>query len=211
VTAVLLAGATGLVGQAVLDHYHERRLSITTVGRRATERVSQEVISDFASPISLSKADVAICALGTTIASAGSKDAFRAVDHHAVLAFARSAQASGVDHFIVVTAVGANPKAGVFYSRVKGDTENDLEALGFKRLDIAQPGLLLGGRSQRRPVETLLQTLDPMTRQFLKGPLSRYAGIPASTVGRALLALCDENAGGVFRHENQALRHLSNQ
>lgn len=208
-TAILLAGATGLVGQAVLDHYDPNKLTISSVGRRATGRVHKEFITDFASPISLPPADIAICALGTTIASAGSKDAFRAVDHDAVLAFAVAAQMAGVNHFIVVTAVGANPKAGVFYSRVKGETERDLEALDFSRLDIAQPGLLLGERSQSRPVEALLQTMDPVLRIFLKGPMDCYAGIPTSVVGRALLALCKKSDAGVYRHENNALNRLS--
>ncbi|EED30465.1 oxidoreductase htatip2 [gamma proteobacterium NOR5-3] len=206
---VLLAGATGLVGRAVLDHYNADSLSITTVGRRATKRVSEEIITDFAAPLSLPPADIAICALGTTIASAGSKDAFRAVDHHAVLHFAAAAQAAGVHHVIAVTAVGANPKAGVFYSRVKGETERDLEALNFLRLDIAQPGLLLGQRSQSRPVESLLQTVDPVMRLFMKGPMDRYAGIAASVVGKALLALCANSDIGVYRHENRALHRLS--
>ncbi|MFT4767730.1 MAG: hypothetical protein ACI8RN_000859 [Glaciecola sp.] len=208
-TTVLLAGATGLVGQALLDHYDTNRLTITTVGRRATERVSEEITTDFRSPLSLPPADIAICALGTTIASAGSKDAFRAIDHDAVLSFARAAQASGVHHFLVVTAVGASPKANVFYSQVKGETERDLEALGFRRLDIAQPGLLLGVREERRPAEALMQTMDSLLRHFLKGPLDCYAGIPIPVVGRALLALCKEADAGVFRHENRALHRLS--
>ncbi|WOJ92832.1 oxidoreductase [Congregibacter variabilis] len=208
-TDVLLAGATGLVGQAVLDHHDPQTLTISTVGRRATGRVKNEVITDLVSPISLPPADIAICALGTTIASAGSKGAFQAVDHDAVLAFARAAQAAGVNHFIVVTAVGANPKAAVFYSRVKGETERDLEALGFSRLDIAQPGLLLGRRTERRPVESLLQTVDPVMRLFMKGPMDRYAGIPTSVVGSALLALCKKRDAGVYRHENRALHRLS--
>jgi uncharacterized protein YbjT (DUF2867 family) len=130
-TAVLLAGATGLVGQAVLDHYDPTTLVISTVGRRVTGQVDQEIVTNFTSAMDLPAADIAICTLGTTIASAGSKEAFRAVDHDAVLAFAVAAQAAGVHHFIVVTAVGANPNAGVFYSRVKGETERDLEALDF--------------------------------------------------------------------------------
>ncbi|MDP5052547.1 MAG: oxidoreductase [Congregibacter sp.] len=208
-TDLLLAGATGLVGQAILDQYDKDRLQITTVGRRPTGRVSQEIITDFADTVELPSAAVAICALGTTIASAGSRTAFRAVDYEAVMTFARAAVAADVSHFLVVTAVDANPKARVFYSRVKGELERDLQTLRFERLDIAQPGLLLGERQERRPVEALMQRMNPLLRLFLPGPLDRYAGISAATLATALLALCGAKPPGVYRHENRALRRLA--
>lgn len=208
-TSALLAGATGLVGQAVLAAHDVEKLQVTTVGRRATGRVPNEIITDFRTPIDLPNADVAICALGTTIASAGSKDAFRSVDYDAVLTFARAAQDAGVKHFIVVSSVGANAKAAVFYARVKGEVERELESLAFSRLDIVQPGLLLGERQENRPVETLLRRTDPLTRVFLKGPLDRYAGIAVDAVGAAILALCDAAQAGIYRHENRSLHQLA--
>ncbi|WOJ97051.1 NAD(P)H-binding protein [Congregibacter brevis] len=206
---LLLAGATGLVGQAVLKAYDEGQFHVTTVGRRATGQVSNEVLTDFLSAPVLPASDVAICALGTTIASAGSKEAFRAVDYDAVLSFAKAAKAANVSHFILVSSAGSNPKAGVFYARVKGEVERDLAAIGFRRLDIAQPGLLLGNRSESRPIETIMRRTDPLTRLFLKGPLDRYAGIEVTTVGAALLALCSRQEDGIYRHENRALLKLA--
>lgn len=206
---VLLAGATGLVGQAVLNHYDPALMNIVTVGRRHTQQVDTEVTTDFTGLLKLPPADIAICALGTTLASAGSKSAFRAVDYDAVMAFAKAAKDAGAQHFLLVSAVGANPKAGVFYSRVKGELERDLQSLEFGRLDIAQPGLLIGARRERRPVEKILQNADPLLRQFLKGPLDRYAGIKISTVAAALMQLCSKSSAGTYRHENRALRRLA--
>lgn len=206
---ILLAGATGLVGQTVLDQFDSERLKVITVGRQATGRVSEEIVTDFLSPFDTAGADVAICALGTTMAKAGSKSAFRAVDHDAVITFAQAAHDAGIPHFAVVTAVGANPRSRVFYSRVKGETERDLQTLGFRRLDIVQPGLLLGKRHERRIVEEWMQTLSPFMRRFFLGPLSHYAGIDASAVGRALLAICDETEPGIFYHKNRALQRFS--
>ncbi|MFK8041047.1 oxidoreductase [Congregibacter sp.] len=206
---LLLAGATGLVGQAVLKAYDEGQFHVTTVGRRATGQVSNEVLTDFLSAPDLPAANVAVCALGTTIAAAGSKKAFRAVDYDAVVRFAQAAMAASVDHFILVSSVGSNPQAGVFYARVKGEVERDLATIGFRRLDIAQPGLLLGNRLESRPVETLMRRTDPLTRLFLKGPLDRYAGIEVTTLGAALLALCGQQEDGTYRHENRALHKLA--
>lgn len=171
---ILLAGATGLVGSRVLA----LRYDIVPVGRRATG-VAGEIVADFAALPALPPALVAVSALGTTIRVAGSQAAFRAVDHDAVLAFARAAQAAGVRHFIVITAVGADAASGVFYSRVKGEVERDLAALGFDRLDILQPGLILGPRAERRPVEALFQALAPLLGPLLIGGLDKYGGIGA--------------------------------
>jgi uncharacterized protein YbjT (DUF2867 family) len=207
---ILLAGATGLVGRSVLDGATGAGDHVTTVGRRASGRAGKEIIADFTALPALPAADVAICALGTTIAAARSRAAFRAVDHDAVLEFARAAQDAGVAHFLVVTAVGANAGANVFYSRVKGETEQDLEDLSFNRLDILQPGLLLGPREEHRPVEALLQRLNPFIDPFMLGPLHRYAGISVEAVAAALLALARQSRAGVYRHENRDMLKAAN-
>ena len=201
---ILLAGATGLVGSRVLALRHD----IVPVGRRATG-VPGEVVADFVALPALPPALVAVSALGTTIRAVGSQAAFRAVDHAAVLAFARAAQAAGVRRFIVITAVGADAASGVFYSRVKGEVERDLAALGFARLDILQPGLNVGPRAERRPVEALFQALAPLLAPLLLGDLSKYGGISADAVARAVAALCDRTEPGRHVHQNRAIAALA--
>lgn len=201
---VLLAGATGLVGSRVLALLPEA----IPVGRRATGRAG-EIVADFAALPPLPLASVAISALGTTIRAAGSQAAFRAVDYDAVLAFARAAQAAGVSRFIVITAVGADAGSTVFYSRVKGEVERDLTALGFARLDILQPGLILGPRAERRPVEAFFQWLAPVLNPLLVGGSSKYGGISADEVARAVATLTRRDAPGVHIHRNSDLRRLA--
>jgi uncharacterized protein YbjT (DUF2867 family) len=202
--APLLAGATGLVGSRVLALLPDA----VPVGRRATGRAG-EIVADLAALPPLPPAEVAICALGTTIRAAGSQAAFRAVDHDAVLAFARAAQVAGVSRFIVVTAVGADPDSSVFYSRVKGEVERDLTALGFARLDIIQPGLIIGPRAERRPVEAFFQAAIPLLNPLLVGGLARYGGIRAETVAAAIAALAYRVVPGRFIHQNRALAALA--
>jgi uncharacterized protein YbjT (DUF2867 family) len=202
--APLLAGATGLVGSRVLALLADA----VPVGRRATGRAG-EIVADFVALPPLPAAEVAICALGTTIRAAGSQAAFRAVDHDAVLAFARAAKAAGVTRFIVVTAVGADANSSVFYSRVKGEVERDLTSLDFARLDIIQPGLILGPRAERRPVEALFQAVTPLLNPLLVGGLARYGGISADTVAGAIAVLSDRVVPGRFIHQNRALAALA--
>jgi uncharacterized protein YbjT (DUF2867 family) len=157
----------------------------------------------------LPPADLAICALGTTIRVAGSQVAFRAVDHAAVLAFAVAAKAAGVDHFILVSAVGASSSSPVFYARVKGEAERDVAALGFARFDILQPGLILGERAERRPAEAIFQLLAPLFNPLLQGPADRYGAIKATTIADAVLALTHQNEPGRFLQQNREMRVLA--
>jgi uncharacterized protein YbjT (DUF2867 family) len=197
---VLLAGATGLVGNQVLELGLDQGHEVTTVARRPVGRASSEIVSSFAELPNLPSTDVAVCALGTTIRQAGSREAFRAVDCDAVMSFAIAAKAAGVAHFLVVTAVGANAGASVFYSRVKGEVEQKLEKLGFRRLDIVRPGLLRGNREQSRPIETLLKAIAPASDLLMRGKWRRYRSVQAMSVGHCLLLLSEKTEPGVFVH-----------
>jgi uncharacterized protein YbjT (DUF2867 family) len=66
-----------------------------------------------------------VCALGTTLAQAGSRDAFRRVDHDYVLTAALHARRAGAAVFVLNSSLGADPAAGSFYLRVKGEIERD--------------------------------------------------------------------------------------
>ncbi|WP_164155577.1 Rossmann-fold NAD(P)-binding domain-containing protein [Sandarakinorhabdus rubra] len=198
---MLLAGATGLVGNLVLARCPE---AIPVSRRPIAGRPG--VVADFDDLPPLPEAQVAICALGTTRAKAGSDAAFRAVDHDAVLAFARAAKAAGVTHFILVSSVGANPKASLLYPRTKGEVEAALAAMGFARLDILQPGLLIGNRAERRPVERFLQWAAPVMDLALPRDLG---SLPAEAVARAIVTLTRQTTPGLVRHTNRAIAALA--
>lgn len=90
------------------------------------------------------------CSLGTTIKKAGSKERFFEIDHDLVLAFASWLKILGARSFHYVSAMGSDANSSIFYNQVKGKTEQDLESLGFERLKIYQPSLLLGNRHEFR-------------------------------------------------------------
>lgn len=149
---VLLAGASGLVGRALLAQLlDDDRATVHALLRRevddlpASRQLRRHVI-DFGAPGELPAADELYIALGTTIKVAGSKTAFRAVDFDAVLNVARAAREAGVPHCAVVSALGADAASKVFYNRVKGEMERALRELRFERLVIARPSLLAGTR-----------------------------------------------------------------
>ena len=108
---------------------------------------------------------------------------------------------------MVVTAVGADPASSVFYSRVKGEIQRDLCDLGFSRLDVLQPGLLLGERQEKRPLETMLKTLAPIADRLMIGRWRRYRSVHPATVAECLLTLTNATDAGVFIHQYDEMQN----
>jgi uncharacterized protein YbjT (DUF2867 family) len=200
---VLMAGATGLVGRLALARLLDRPEveHVVAVGRRPpalTHARLEAKTVDFArlDAVPPVHAGAALCALGTTIKVAGSQAAFRAVDHDAVLACARWARAGGAPTFALVSSVGAASGAGNFYLRVKGEAEEAVAAVGFPRLVVLRPSLLLGDRAERRLAEAAAQVVTPALNPLLLGPLRRYRAVDADRVAAALVAAALDRTPG---------------
>jgi uncharacterized protein YbjT (DUF2867 family) len=147
--------------------------------------------------------------LGTTIRAAGSREAFIAVDRDLVLRMAQLAYEHGARHAVLVSSIGASRQSGNFYLRVKGEVEDALARIGFERIDLIQPGLLIGPRSERRPAERLMQAAAPLTNVLMQGGLRRYRSIGAEQVAQAMQHQLGEPAPGVFTHRWRELRALA--
>ena len=87
--------------------------------------------------------------------------------------------------------------------------ERGLAALGFTRVDVLRPGLLLGDRAQHRRGEAIARALAPAFNPLLRGKLSRYRAIPADDVAAAAVALLEQDAPGVFVHEHASISGLA--
>ena len=217
--AVLLAGATGLVGSHVLAGLLARRdgplvlapvrRPLSTVHPRLRTLVGAWDAAAIAAALDGASLDAYACCLGTTIRQAGSREAFLAVDRDLVLSLGETARSQGARQALLVSSVGASAQSGNFYLRVKGEAERGLAALGFERVDCLRPGLLLGERAERRRAEGLGQRLAPITNPLMRGPLRRYRAIDASVVAGAMVALAGREAAGRFEHEYDALVALA--
>ena len=145
----LVAGATGLVGQAILSLLlaDSRYSAVHVVGRRAPDVQHPKLVVNISASLAdwtCPAVDDVFIALGTTIKVAGSRAAFKAIDGDAVVAIA--SKAKGATRLAVVSAMGASAQSGVFYNQVKGEMEDAVSALGFETLVIARPSLLAGDR-----------------------------------------------------------------
>ncbi|WP_221177323.1 NAD-dependent epimerase/dehydratase family protein [Nocardioides marmoriginsengisoli] len=172
----LIAGATGLVGSHLLDQLladdHWDR--VVSVGRREVDRSDPkltQLIVPFPGIGDLPAADDVFSCLGTTIKVAGSQDAFRAVDHDAVVALAEAAHRAGATQFLHVTALGASARSRIFYNRVKGETERDVSAAGVPATVAFRPSMIDGTRPDvSRPGESVglvaMRAVGPLLGRF---------------------------------------------
>ena len=135
---VLISGATGLVGEQLLNQLiaNENVTSIVILGRSIHVINHPKVRSFFVDMSNLSVAldspfDVAFCALGTTIKKAGSKPAQYAVDHDYVVNFAQFCKANGVNRIGIVSSIGAAATSSNF---IFSEGCLGLNAHPFKRL-----------------------------------------------------------------------------
>jgi uncharacterized protein YbjT (DUF2867 family) len=194
-SSVLVAGGSGLIGREIVRTLLSGPPTMTVhalVRRSPTGPANPRLrllTVDFAALPALPAADAAYCALGTTIKVAGSQQAFKAVDLDAVLAFAQAARRAGVRRFAVVSSLGANPRSGSFYSRIKGEMESALAACGFDSLIIARPSLLAGDRaSLGQPARLAERWTLALTAPLWPLMPSAWRPIQADVVARALVA-----------------------
>lgn len=198
---LLLVGATGLVGHEVLTQalasprietvIAPSRRPLAVTHRKLTAPVVR--FDDLPRDADWWQADAAICTLGTTSRNAGSREAFRQVDHDYPLAVARLARAHRTPRFAVISAMGANRNSPFFYSRVKGELEADLTALAFPSLTLVRPGLIGGDRTERRTGEhvalLVLKRLGPLLPKA-------WRINPAARIAKSLLdAALDDRTG----------------
>jgi uncharacterized protein YbjT (DUF2867 family) len=198
---VLLVGASGHVGRHVLALAlaNPRVGQVVAPVRKALPAHPKLLapVIDFDAPDDQAdwwNADAVICALGTTIRTAGSQAQFQKVDHGYPLAVARLAHAHGTRTFVLNSALGADAGSRIFYNRVKGELEADLEKIGFDSLTFVRPGLIGGQREEFRLGERVMGVVlgvlggvlpkrwqvnppEAIARELLEAALSAPAGV----------------------------------
>lgn len=185
-----IIGATGLVGGEVVRG-SRGAFTVHSFGRRKTEIPHanlQQHIVDFAQVDQWAHqltGDALVSCLGTTLQKAGSKDMQYRVDVSYQLEVARAAADRGIATYVLVSSAGADSSSIFFYSRIKGELEEAVQALPFQRIIILQPSILDGNRTENRTGERIgLRLMHLLSRlPFLR----KYRPVPAETVAQAIL------------------------
>lgn len=210
-TAIVL-GATGLIGKKVTEHLlkNDTYSTVIILVRKPLNinhpKLKQHIFNYDAIDNTLLKGDEIFCCLGTTIKTAGSKEAFRKVDLDYVVNVAKASKGNGINHFAVISAMGANKNSTVFYNQIKGEMEEAIKAIGFDSTYVIRPSLLLGNRKEFRFGE-LIGKFFMITLSFLIP--KKYRAIYDLQVAIAMIHFMNQTERGFFVKENDELLNNS--
>ncbi len=216
--SLLLLGATGLVGSEFLgllrddDYYGDVTiLTRTLLSEGNLSPGMRQYVVDFDRIDrcrELVRVDNVVCALGSTINKAGSRENFYRIDFGYPYDLAKMAVENGARRFFLVSAMGADSRSFFFYNRVKGELEEAIGRLGYESVGIFRPSLLLGKRREFRPGEILLKAILAPMAFVLPG---KYRPVPARAVAAAVWKAVHSDFSGTRIFESDAIRRLAAQ
>ncbi|KAJ5626977.1 NAD(P)-binding protein [Penicillium herquei] len=168
---VALIGCTGMVGSHILTSLISNSAvsRIDTISRRTPAAAAEAPakLTTFVSDDSTKWAaqlsaltptpEVFISAFGTTRAAAGGFENQYKIEHGLNVELARAAREAGSKVCVLISSGGANRSSSIPYTRMKGEIEEDIKALGFERTVILRPGLIAGTREESRPAEAAVR------------------------------------------------------
>jgi len=200
----IVIGSTGMVGTQLINQLvdSEDYSEVISLVRRKSEMVHpklNEIVVDFDRPEQWSgivTGDVLFSTMGTTLATAGSKENQYKVDFTYQYQTAVAAQKNGVKACVLVSSAGASVKSAVFYSKMKGELDEAVAKLGFEQLVILRPGQLWGDRKTKRPSEKM--ALKVMFALNKVGMFRKYKPIHAGEVARVMLSVIKTKRLGIF-------------
>lgn len=213
----LVFGSSGLVGSLLVDELINsasfslvklfvRKKSGNTHAKVLEIEVDFDKLSLIASEM---KGDVVFICLGTTMAKAGSKEAFYKVDHTYCHEAARLSAANGVGQVLLISSMGADAASLVYYSKVKGEIERDIRNLNFESVNIVRPSLLLGNRKENRLGEKIFVTVTKYLPFIFIGPLKKYRPIEAHNVAKAMVNISLTQQEGCHIFESEELQKIA--
>ncbi len=208
----ILVGATGLTGGILLDlllndpTYKQVKVFGRSSVSKTHPKLKEHLIDMFQLQDSYEKftGDVVFCCVGTTQANTPDKDTYRKIDFGIPLAAAKLAKRYKIEYFIVVSALGADPKSKAFYNKTKGEMERDILQQHIEHTYIAQPSLIGGQRNEQRNGERMAQRFMNVFSFLIP---KKYKMILPETLAKALLYLA-KNGFEIPRVENHQLKEL---
>ncbi|MES2376941.1 MAG: NAD-dependent epimerase/dehydratase family protein [Bacteroidota bacterium] len=210
----IIVGASGLIGSKLLailstqPDYDQ----ILVIGRKKTRTTNTKItqliiefehLDHYTNSIT---GDVLFCCLGTTKSETPDLSTYRKIDHDYPIQLAEIALKNGIDEYHFVSSIGANSESSNFYTKMKGDTENDLKKIGLKSLHIYEPSVLIGYRKKARPVEQIAVFLMKIVSPLLIGGLKKYRAIQARDVAKAMYKQSLKNKIGVFTYTSDKIK-----
>ena len=215
--AVIILGGTGQVGGAAVTELlaiPECRevVMVTRKSIAPRPRVRNVVLdtgaADFAERtaalarevLSLGPASAVSCVGVGSGSMRWSEDELKRLEIGVVGAFARGCHDAGITQFCLLSAVGSSARSRFRYVRVMGMKEDTLRRIGFARLAIFRPGIIVG--NSHTPIWVgWLGSLVP----------GRFGNIDQQVLGRSIAAEIAFHSGetGEIPRENAAMKRLA--
>ncbi len=199
---VNVIGASGLVGQQLVaqllaqPEFQKVRSFVRRPSGMNHPKLEEKII-DFDQPESwkhLVKGDVLFSTLGTTIKTAKTKENQYSVDFTYQYEFARAAAGNDVETYVLVSSMGADPKSSVFYSRIKGELEEAVAKLNFRKCIIVRPSILDGDRKEKRAGEKIGLVISRFLTRYI---LKRYRPTPVDVLAAKMISLSIDQKTGL--------------
>jgi len=196
-----IIGASGLVGQQLITQLlnHPEYEKVRSFVRRSSQTNHpklEEIIIDFEHPGNwkrLVQGDVLFSSLGTTLQTAGSKDNQYKVDFTYQYEFAKAACENGVGTYLLVSSMGAKPRSSFFYPRIKGELEEAVTKLKFKKIAIFRPSILEGNRKEKRAGEKIGLVITHFFTRFM---LKKYRPTPVDLLAQKMIKVSLDSLNG---------------
>tara|TARA_B100001109_G_scaffold220739_1_gene191918 strand:+ start:285 stop:956 length:672 start_codon:yes stop_codon:yes gene_type:complete len=209
---VLLAGASGLVGNNLLNVLLKNDSNLVLISRKKinTKKEIKQIVTNFDELEQLNNKisiDTVYIAIGKRLSlmeliylKKKNRSNFEKVDFEYIKNIAAFAKRSGAKSLGLISAVGANKNSLNTYLKVKGKTEEEIMSLGFDKVIIARPGHLLGKRKNEsiNPIIFIFEMITNITGMLLLGPLKKFKNIDSSKVASAIIEKINTGPDGVY-------------
>ena len=211
--SVVIVGATGLTGNALLQELigepevTQIRIFVRKPIADLPKKVTQ-ITTDF-SDCSLLKeqviGDVIYCCVGTTRKKTPDLTDYRKIDFGINIGMATLAKENGFPTVHLISAIGASTTSRIFYSKLKGEIEEAMKELNFDNCYIYQPSMLIGSRTESRPLEFLSQKLMLFFEGLHLLSKSEYHSIRVETIAKSMLHTLGKEVAGVHIQRYQEM------
>lgn len=213
----VIIGGSGLIGRKLINILLQRpgyneviclsRKKISIVADGLTQVIVDfDHLENYAEYI---QGHACFCCIGTTRSKTPDITQYRKIDHNYPVRLAQIAKQNGMGQYHYVSSIGAGKTSKTFYTKLKGETEEDLKAAGLNALHIYRPSFLTGDRQESRLLETLLLGVMKVIDPLLVGSLKKYRSISANTVALAMFKQSLKNTPGIFTYESDEIKQLA--
>ena len=200
-TAIIL-GATGLTGSILLEKLlkDQRYKTIKLFSRKRIENLPLKVEQFIGETVQLENfkkdftAGEVFCCIGTTAKKTPDKNQYRAIDYGIPVKAAKLSKENGIDTFLVVSALGANAKSSIFYSRTKGEMEQAVLSEKIANTYILQPSIIGGNRKENRLGEKIGLAIFKVVQPLFFGKLKKYKITEAEHIAQAMINLANSTS-----------------